>query len=139
MRNFVAKMKNKKLNKRARPKHDEEVATDGETEKRGDDYYSEVSRIRREDMRRMEADAEAQVYANCRRNSFFSEPVQPKLRQPLVSDYDLLECRRGGSRREVLLAYRKMAVRKHPDKGGTSADFLLITDAKDRLLECVDA
>lgn len=47
--------------------------------------------------------------------------------------HDVLDVRRGASRQEVAAAFRRYALRHHPDRGGEPARFQAGTDAYHRL------
>lgn len=56
-----------------------------------------------------------------------------------ASDYDVLHIKIGASTDEVKQAYRKMAIKYHPDKGGDPKKFQKIHDAYERILSGVSS
>ncbi len=55
----------------------------------------------------------------------------------LAAEYAMLGLERGATKREIKNAYRRMARKLHPDKGGSEADMKALNAAYHRLLKSV--
>lgn len=57
-----------------------------------------------------------------------------------MSHFDTLGVAPGATREEILLAWRRLAIAHHPDRGGIDPSaFIEITKAKDALLAQIDS
>lgn len=60
-------------------------------------------------------------------------PVKNTLAPATDADYDLLRVARDALCDTIKLAYRTLSLKAHPDKGGTEAEFIALTDAYNRV------
>ncbi|WP_198023369.1 J domain-containing protein [Ensifer sp. WSM1721] len=63
--------------------------------------------------------------------------VPPSMQVPLVEAMELLGVSSNYSREEVIKAFRKKALKAHPDQGGTAEMFRKLVEARDRLLAAI--
>ncbi|MGO8218877.1 J domain-containing protein [Rhizobium ruizarguesonis] len=63
--------------------------------------------------------------------------VPPTMQVPLVEAMELLGVSSNYTREEVIKAFRRKALRAHPDQGGTAEMFRKLVEARDRLLAAI--
>lgn len=103
----------------------------GKTEQ-GEDMVQRLYREAMEDLKRQAANASAQ--AAYQQQRVYTESTYAAYEPPEPAWVKVLGVKPGASKEEIKSAYRKLAMKHHPDKGGDPVKFQRITQAYEEAL-----